>query len=50
VLGSPSQVMARPRAQTADCLCADSVFLDVYRDRVAQPGQLLERASVEPDR
>ena len=38
LLARPSQVLARPRTRTANCLCSDSVFLDVYRYKVGQPG------------
>ena len=34
VLAGPPQVLARPRARTAGCLCGDAVFLDVYRGKV----------------
>ena len=36
VLAGPPQVLARPRARTAGCLCGDAVFLDVYRGKVGR--------------
>lgn len=33
VLAGLPQVLARPRARTAGCLCGDAVFLDVYRGK-----------------
>ncbi len=36
LLAPPSQVLIRPRTRTPNCLCSDSVFLDVYREKVQE--------------
>jgi hypothetical protein len=34
VLSGLPQLLRRPRTRTAGCICADSVFLEVYRGKV----------------
>jgi hypothetical protein len=38
VLAPPAQMIARPRARTNDCICSDSVFLDVYSSKIQKRG------------